>query len=121
MKSFIRKSLTEKFEFTRAGYHYVNICYDRENHKGIWELRKTIDGQSRSFGFEVVKGIKQKILTVILSIPTLRMKVSALMVGICAGETHWEDQSTDLKNYKSISIIKSYGNKKFNIITEISQ
>lgn len=60
MKSFIKKDLTEKFEFTRAGYHYVNICYDRENHKGIWELRKTIDGQSRSFGFEVVKGLKTK-------------------------------------------------------------
>ena len=56
MKSFIKKDLTEKFEFTRAGYHYVNICYDKENHKGIWELRR----DNKCFGFEVVKGLKTK-------------------------------------------------------------
>lgn len=56
MKSFKKKDLTEKFEFTRAGYHYVNICYNKENHKGIWELRR----DNKCFGFEVVKGLKTK-------------------------------------------------------------
>ena len=56
MKSFINKDLTERFEFTRAGYRTICICYDKENHKGIWELRK--DGSCR--GYEVVKGVKTK-------------------------------------------------------------
>ena len=49
-----RKDLTEMFEFDRCGYHYVNICYDKDNHKGIWEMRKG----DRSYGFEVVRGRK---------------------------------------------------------------
>lgn len=51
-----RKDLTEMFEFDRCGYHYVNICYDKDNHKGIWEMRKG----DRSYGFEVVRGKKYK-------------------------------------------------------------
>lgn len=62
MKSFIKKDLTERFDFTRAGYRTICICYDKENHKGIWELRK--DGSCR--GYEVVKGVKQKIQMVVL-------------------------------------------------------
>lgn len=56
MKSFIKKDLTERFDFTRAGYRTICICYDKENHKGIWELRK--DGSCR--GYEVIKGKKHK-------------------------------------------------------------
>ena len=47
-----RKNLTEMFEFDRAGYHYVNICYDSENHKGIWEMRR----DNKCYGFEIVVG-----------------------------------------------------------------
>lgn len=55
MKIFA-KDIEERLEFDRCGYHYVNICLDKEKKAGIWELRR----DNKCYGFEVVKGKKHK-------------------------------------------------------------
>ena len=60
MEKTVRTDISEKMAFSRAGYDYQNIVFDKEHHCGIWKVSKKIDGVVQDMGYEVVRGIKRK-------------------------------------------------------------
>ena len=54
----VRKDISEKMTFRRAGCDYQNIVFNEEHHCGIWKMSKEIDGVVKDMGYEVVKGVK---------------------------------------------------------------
>ena len=56
----VRKDISEKMTFRRAGCDYQNIVFNEEHHCGIWKMSKEIDGVVKDMGYEVVKGVKKK-------------------------------------------------------------
>lgn len=60
MKKTVRKDISEKMTFRRAGYDYQNIVFNEEHHCGIWKMSQKIDGVVKDMGYEVVRGIKRR-------------------------------------------------------------
>ena len=60
MEKTVRTDISERMTFSRAGYDYQNIVFDKEHHCGIWKVSIEIDGIVNDIGYEVVRGIKKK-------------------------------------------------------------
>ena len=59
MEKTVRKDISEKMSFRRAGCDYKNIVFNEEHHCGIWKMSKETDGVVKDMGYEVVKGVKR--------------------------------------------------------------